>query len=1159
MPLVRFTYIWTALILLGLTLPGISQVVINEVAYDADGDLSGNGVVSETLDEFIEIYNTGISSVDIGNWTVRDTNSGFVFPEGTSISPGEYISVFKDPEPNLPGQVFGGASFGLSNSGELVELLNDEGAVQDSTNDNGSTTNESWEREPDGTGEFIRARNSMYNPEVLFTPNAANAIVPKFHPPHQLTVYFLDVGQGDSTLIVSPAGKTLLIDGGDNGSGTSVIVPFLKDLGIDGVSKTLDYMVATHFDEDHIGGLDEVASEIHPLVAYDRGGNKDSITTAFTSYLDSIGSARQQMLLGQVIDLGAGVSVQALTVGEVIEATDERVENLIYPAGRVWVGASNDNELGISLKLTYGGFHLSVSGDLPGGGNNGDDVESDLATAMGDLDVYQVNHHASLTSSNENFLSVIQPEVAVVSVGNNPFGHPVQSVIDRIKSVGGAEVYQTEVGSGGLGDYVANGTIILKTDGGIYSLEGGDLERKFYRVDDPARILFDNTREETAANADWILDEDSRYPEPRTPGSSNDWAGALSSWGYDLYLKGHSLETLPSSASLTYNDTSNPQDLSLYDAYIVPEPHTPLFSPEERQALLDYVNAGGGLMMIADHNGSERGTERDSDNFWNDFLTQATLPNPFGITFNAVDISFNGTGDGIGNVSTNFIPNASETVLYGEAGSVEGIAYYGGTHITVNSNANSSVHALAWRNTIPQSNTTEAILARSDYGLGRVVAVGDSSMTDDGEGHPGDTLYNNYNDPSNPEETHDVLLINAAQFLAGPRSSKIFPGQIVINELRVDHTGSAEFVEIAGPPGLSLQGCSLWGIDASSDPAFGDKLVSLDGQVISENGYFVVGNGSVANVDLFDPGEIPWGDNIGAIQLRYQLTVLDQVGYGLNGFGIYYEGNGPAPMNPDDGDAIGRDSNSTDTNDNQEDFRIVLATPGEANPAQINYQGLLITEVSIKSIPDEFVELANLSGHSLPLEGVILTDEESSNTEGAIRFPHGTASIGAGEVVIVLLRATSASPPTTTFQNALVPGTRLFGLDTDIAGYTIEPMEDYQTGDGGTGGDIAMSDSGDNMALLEPSATFSSSEGITDHELVIDGMNYGNVTAGFLVPAGPGIDDVTNALTHSAGNSLQRTSAVDHNDSSVDFLESAITPGQVPFAITTPKVLWQVH
>jgi beta-lactamase superfamily II metal-dependent hydrolase len=61
---------------------------------------------------------------------------------------------------------------------------------------------------------------------------------------------------------------------------------------------------------------------------------------------------------------------------------------------------------------------------LTGGGLNSDDVEGDLATALGDIAVYQVNHHASLTSSSERFLRTIQPEVAVISVGTNEYGHP---------------------------------------------------------------------------------------------------------------------------------------------------------------------------------------------------------------------------------------------------------------------------------------------------------------------------------------------------------------------------------------------------------------------------------------------------------------------------------------------------------------------------------------------------------------------------------------------------------------------------------------------------------------------------------------------------------------------------------------------------------------
>ena len=70
-------------------------------------------------------------------------------------------------------------------------------------------------------------------------------------------------------------------------------------------------------------------------------------------------------------------------------------------------------------------------------------------------------------------------------------------------------------------------------------------------------------------------------------------------------------------------------------------------------------------------------------------------------------------------------------------------------------------------------------------------------------------------------------------------------------------------------------------------------------------------------------------------------------------------------------------------------------------------------------------------------------------------------------------------------------------MNTDIPGYTIEPMEDYQTGDGGTSGNIALNDPGDNMGLLRPETTFSSSGGISNRELAIDGMNYGNVTGIF--------------------------------------------------------------
>jgi beta-lactamase superfamily II metal-dependent hydrolase len=471
--------------ILGASAWAPAQVVINEVAYDPDGDLSGNGTVSETGDEFIELYNAGGASVDLSGWDVGDTNSSarLTFPEGTTLEPGRFLTVFRDSDPGLPGQVFGGAAFQLSNSGERVELRNAQDEVVDWTDDGGVTTNEAWEREPDGTGTFLRASRSVNNPETRFTPGASN--LRGFQPPERLTVHFLDVGQGDSTLIVSPSGTTVLIDGGDNGMGTAVIVPYLRSLGIDGLTKTLDYMIATHFDGDHIGGLDEVAAAIPPLTAYDRGGDNLSITPAFTNYVDSIAGVRQSIALGQTLDLGAGATLQALCKGEDLASAGEQVESLIYPAGRVAVDSDNENELSIALKLSWGGFQLSVAGDLTGGGLNSDDVEGDLATALGDIDVYQVNHHASLTSSSERFLRTIQPEVAVISVGTNEYGHPTQTIIDRIQSVAGAQVYQTETGSGGLGDFIVGGTLVLRTDGWTYSLEGDSFKQKLMRWTTP--------------------------------------------------------------------------------------------------------------------------------------------------------------------------------------------------------------------------------------------------------------------------------------------------------------------------------------------------------------------------------------------------------------------------------------------------------------------------------------------------------------------------------------------------------------------------------------------------------------------------------------------------------------------------------------------------
>ncbi len=167
-------------------------------------------------------------------------------------------------------------------------------------------------------------------------------------------------------------------------------------------------------------------------------------------------------------------------------------------------------------------------------------------------------------------------------------------------------------------------------------------------------ILFDATKAETASNADWIIDADlfnlgynpfpyiggneanaQRIPTPSQAGinSSTDenyWKGAISAWAVDAVQLGYEVETLPYNGSITYGNTSNPQDLSNYSIFVVCEPNM-LFSSTEKAAVIDFVQHGGGLFMIADHDNSDRnGDGYDSPYIWNDLMTNNTVDdNPF--------------------------------------------------------------------------------------------------------------------------------------------------------------------------------------------------------------------------------------------------------------------------------------------------------------------------------------------------------------------------------------------------------------------------------------------------------------------------------------------------------------------------------------------------
>lgn len=289
----------------------------------------------------------------------------------------------------------------------------------------------------------------------------------------EVRIHCLNVGQGDATLIISSSGQTMLVDAGNNGRGTTVVNPYLASLGI----TELTYMVATHYHADHIGGLDEVYLGTGVSVAcYDRGW--DYTTQTYSSYAATVAPLRQTIHKDQIIDMGDGVIVRCVTLNG---------NGLLSPPFRQ--PPHNENTLSVALVVTYGAFDFFVGGDLTGENTSSySDIETSLAAEIGEVDVYQVNHHGSTYSSNAAFLSALSPEASVISLGSNSYGHPHQDTLDRLVAAG-SFIYQTNPGSGGTipegWGRVVNGHVVIVSDG----VTGYTVDGDYYQIGDPASVV----------------------------------------------------------------------------------------------------------------------------------------------------------------------------------------------------------------------------------------------------------------------------------------------------------------------------------------------------------------------------------------------------------------------------------------------------------------------------------------------------------------------------------------------------------------------------------------------------------------------------------------------------------------------------------------------
>ena len=243
-----------------------------------------------------------------------------------------------------------------------------------------------------------------------------------------------------------------MIDNG-NWRRCSNTVDYLQEQGI----TSIDYHFASHYHADHIGCLDDLAAAGIPVTGacYDRGGSYSSAT--FGDYVATCGDLRQTLSEGQVITLDA--------------STANPVTFTVIALDGAGISTSDENARSVVILLSYGEFDEVFGGDLPGESPN---IESVVGPLVGDVEVYKVNHHGSRFSSTDAWLDTISPEVAILSVGNNSFGHPTGDALNRLHDHD-VQTYWTNLGSGATPDPdfdTVGGSIVIEVFLSTYSVSG---------------------------------------------------------------------------------------------------------------------------------------------------------------------------------------------------------------------------------------------------------------------------------------------------------------------------------------------------------------------------------------------------------------------------------------------------------------------------------------------------------------------------------------------------------------------------------------------------------------------------------------------------------------------------------------------------------------
>lgn len=240
----------------------------------------------------------------------------------------------------------------------------------------------------------------------------------------------IDVGQGDSTFIVTPENKTILIDGGGTTSnefdvGKSILLPYVLDRGYN----KIDYIFISHFDQDHCAGLLYLMEEIK--VKNIIIGKQYQACDNYKKFIQIINNKN--------------INVKVVEAGDRIEIEKEVYFDIIWPCSDIVISENAINNNSLVCKLVFKKFSMLYTGDIE------EIAEKAIiskykktGTNMLKSNILKVAHHGSKTSSTQEFLKLVKPQYALIGVGkDNKFGHPSDITIENLK-LNSIKIFRTD-------------------------------------------------------------------------------------------------------------------------------------------------------------------------------------------------------------------------------------------------------------------------------------------------------------------------------------------------------------------------------------------------------------------------------------------------------------------------------------------------------------------------------------------------------------------------------------------------------------------------------------------------------------------------------------------------------------------------------------------